>query len=444
MSVPVSITYDASGIKVQSISTSVGAGWNLNAGGMVVRQVNGYPDDIKSGDGVDRDINDSDVISFNSYMNSLRHPTHNYYLNFEAYEHDIQDITKFLTMKSYHDINEADLMPDTYSFNAPGLSGSMMIDPATGNAISIDDPDVTATYSAASNGSINSWVITNRDGTIYHFLLAEETFQSFSNSVNEGDRTYNSSWYLTKIESPNKKDTFDFIYTNQGYWDSEQFYHNGETRQNRLFDCSNLSYDPTQNTFTTTSNLFDYKIKQSTLSKIRLNGTEIVAFSHTTNRLDLSGRKELDQIDIKYGTKMIKTYTLNQSYFTNGSTPTDEQDYRLKLDGVTINGYDDQGNAVLTPTDQVLTYTFEYFGNDDELPSRDSFAIDYLGYYNGITNNTTLVPKYTDPYGNVFTGANREPNFNYKIKGLLQEVFYPTGGSTEFEFDYLANISTTF
>jgi hypothetical protein len=45
VSIPLSIDYNASGIKVKDIPGSVGAGWSLNAGGVITRIIRGAPDD---------------------------------------------------------------------------------------------------------------------------------------------------------------------------------------------------------------------------------------------------------------------------------------------------------------------------------------------------------------------------------------------------------------
>ena len=42
---PISISYHASGNKVDDIASTVGLGWVLNAGGAVTRTVNGYQDE---------------------------------------------------------------------------------------------------------------------------------------------------------------------------------------------------------------------------------------------------------------------------------------------------------------------------------------------------------------------------------------------------------------
>lgn len=289
VSVPVSLTYDSSGIKVQSISTSAGAGWNLNAGGMVSRQVHGLADDMLAGH-VTYPITNSAVKALNTYLNSFRNAEYGYYFNFEYYEHEQLEMIKFNQMKVEHSLLNADLMPDIYSFHAPGLSGSMMIDPSTGVAISLKDPDIKAQYTLGAFGAITGWSITNAAGTVYSFTVAEETTTTFSSSEGpEGTRVYNSAWHLTKIESANKKDVFDFTYTNATYWDQPQLHYNQQTAQNVLTPCGRANKG--DNTFITSSSLTDFRIKQSTLSSIRHNDVTIMNFYQDTERLDLKGRK---------------------------------------------------------------------------------------------------------------------------------------------------------
>lgn len=45
LEVPVSLSYNASGVKVEEVATWAGLGWNLNTGSSLYRVVHGLPDD---------------------------------------------------------------------------------------------------------------------------------------------------------------------------------------------------------------------------------------------------------------------------------------------------------------------------------------------------------------------------------------------------------------
>ena len=46
ITLPVSLNYASNGLKVDEIPSRVGLGWNLSAGGVITRIVNGKPDDL--------------------------------------------------------------------------------------------------------------------------------------------------------------------------------------------------------------------------------------------------------------------------------------------------------------------------------------------------------------------------------------------------------------
>ena len=85
--------------------------------------------------------------------------------------------------------------------------------------------------------------------------------------------------------------------------------------------------------------------------------------------------------------------------------------------------------------------------NANGLPSKNSFAQDELGYYNGKTGNTTLLPKTTNNSLNnaCYKLADREANLTYAMKGSLSQIKYPTGGYTQFEYElpYKGKVETT-
>ena len=49
INVPISISYHAGGIKVEEVSSSIGIGWSLNAGGVITRSIRGLPDETLYG-----------------------------------------------------------------------------------------------------------------------------------------------------------------------------------------------------------------------------------------------------------------------------------------------------------------------------------------------------------------------------------------------------------
>ncbi len=49
LSINISIQYDTKGVRVGEIASSVGAGWSLNAGGLITRQVRQRPDEYIRG-----------------------------------------------------------------------------------------------------------------------------------------------------------------------------------------------------------------------------------------------------------------------------------------------------------------------------------------------------------------------------------------------------------
>ena len=47
-SVPISLSYNSNGIKVDQMSSNVGLGWSLNAGGVITRIIRGFPDEERT------------------------------------------------------------------------------------------------------------------------------------------------------------------------------------------------------------------------------------------------------------------------------------------------------------------------------------------------------------------------------------------------------------
>ncbi len=100
---------------------------------------------------------------------------------------------------------------------------------------------------------------------------------------------------------------------------------------------------------------------------------------------------------------------------------------RMMLAAVQPFGSDGQ----LTPP-----YAFEY--DPTPLPEVNSRSIDHWGFYNG-AGNDTLLPEYLHRLGDGvfvhFPAADREPDFDHARASVLKKITYPTGGSTELEYE---------
>ena len=439
LSLPISLTYDASGVKVDQSASQVGLNWNLNLGGRVSRITNGLVDDYIS-------IAPSAVGYSSMYSNNyvyvggmstnktLRGLVAEYLNNTTSFETENDVLMYFKFLKDVSD-NKLDTQPDYFSFSALGYSDTFVfeIDNVSTNAPktfrSLNNPrnKINATF----NGNhVTKWTITVEDGTKFFFEQAEKTHTINLNDINGASAVYQdyySSWLLTKIESANLKDIYEFNYTNLGLSSNQPQVHIS-SRTNEVND-DNPNY-----TGNITKQSTDYQVEQIVLTGIKHNDKLVVGLTYK-NRYDHSKATALDKINVyKYRNTnvindedVLKSFDFSHSYFgiTNNQLPQtqDPFDIRLKLDSFSIKS---NSNSILK------SYTFDYF-SPDKIPARDSYSKDYLGYYNG-TNNSVLYPSvYVG--GINFTGANRSPNFSKAIIGTLKRITYPTGGYTDFTFE---------
>lgn len=93
-------------------------------------------------------------------------------------------------------------------------------------------------------------------------------------------------------------------------------------------------------------------------------------------------------------------------------------------------------------TNQQERYGFDYY-DLAILPRRDSYAVDYWGFYNGGVNNQTYFLNPTDISVQAYnqlpvTSLNNNtkvPNINFAKAGLLKKITYPTKGYSFFNYE---------
>jgi hypothetical protein len=437
LDLPISLTYDASGVKVEQIASQAGLGWNLNVGGRISRLANGYPDDYISSN-----------PEYFTHWDGVVQPGINvqqgildYYENSTSFN-SAQEVIDFLTFMKLMNENKLDTQPDYFSLNAMGISDDIVIDVASKQAYALNNPRITVTYTTTTTGSHNSitgWTVTNEDGTKLYFSLAETTdavngdieLSGYAGIVKE----YNSSWVLTRIESPNKKDTYALNYTSPGYWIQQR----ANYAQHVSHDINDrISGAQIYQVNSTPASESYYSIKQQFLTSIEYSTDDGISFKNIVsillkNRNDLDIASAIDEIQLhKLDTlsTIYKKFRFSHTYFGEETSNTPAADLnmrthlRLKLDELIIE----------SGLDSIYQkYSFDY-ESPQNVPSRLSLGQDYLGYYNGKNSNPVLYPRVKIG-DDIYLGADRNPSFNFAKIGLMKKITYPTGGYTEFEFE---------
>ena len=428
LSLPISLSYHASGIKVAEMASWVGAGWSLSAGGIISRTIQG--------------VRDEDFA--------------------RGYYNNGQNLTNLINSgTTYVDVNiangQVDGEPDIFNFNVGGYSGKFYIDYK--NAVSqgkaayqfVPKQDLKLEF----DDNFLGFTIIAPNGTRYIFgryqpvsgpaITAHE--KTLYQNQSSGER-YISSWYLLRIESPDKLFNISLNYQDEAY----SYLNNASGKFIRaealVNSCASsveeYIYSSSSNTEIDVNHRhFRTYIDGKRLTQITTGtNTSTVNFAVSTNRADLDDNKGfteinspmskyLDKIEIITGDK-CKKFDMAYDYFQDPGSTTKSCYKRLRLLSVTEKSCD--GSIVNPP------YTFTYNGN--YLPHRLSKAVDHWGYSNGAVDNETKainVPPTTIIVGtgstSTFGASNRETNETEMKKSVLTQIQYPTGGKTDFSFE---------
>ncbi len=403
LSVPISLSYHAGGNKVEDIASWVGLGWSLNAGGAIVRMVRGIPDEGSGG-----------ILSSSVSVN-----------DFFAASASVQN-----TYMTNSNAGLIDFEPDVFIFNFNGRSGKFFLEKVGNELVGYPTPysDLQIRYTSGE------WTITDEMGVKYSFgggNTDEIVSASYGNGRSSlGVRAYTSAWYLKKITSP-KGEEINFQYT--PYF-SSYCQRVSETKYYLRSDGSSIP--PCTNT-PDSKGFSEVELTGSKLSKITSTLGIIDFVPAADERLDINGDKALDRIIVRdFDNRVLKQFAMSYTYFESvgglSSTFCNENNqnsrsFRLRLDRITEQP---SGGNTVPP------YIIEY--NQERLPDRLSNSMDHWGYYNG-QNNATLVPSYLystiDGVDLLLTGANRSADPTKVTAGIIKKIIYPTGGSTEFEFE---------
>ena len=388
--IPISLGYNASGIKAEEQSSWVGLGWSLNAGGAIAISTVGLSD-FRPSSGL---LNHSyDLTTFPALSEQAK-----------------KDLVTLINMGSL------DVDPDIYNYNINGNAGRFLIDKATMQAITIPKSDLQINLPGTNPG--NDWEILDAKGNKFIFNKREI---SVADDRVGNVHSFNSTYYLTKIITTTNE---EILFNYQSY---TNLYYIRNTSTKDYIDPLNISNPEPDCMQPYKENYSLMEIQGFRIESIIWDGGKALFKKNLTSREDMLNDYSLQVIEI-YDKQnvLLKKFNLAHDYFggvggENFSTFLTSQmpNKRLRLLNVTES---DPANNSLNP------YSFEYHEN---VPYYFTRAQDLWGYYNGSSSNTTLLPKLSQTLGD----ANRKVNEVAAKGGSLKKITYPTKGFTEFNYE---------
>lgn len=412
-SIPISLSYHASGVKVDDLASVVGLKWTLNAGGGIFRQVNDKIDEEGWLVPNSRGIVTPDWLASQGQINT-------------------QAVQRQIGSSDYYH----DYYPDDFSYRFLNHSGAFIFN--QDGTTEQEKQSSMLIQKVTGVGNSAYFKALDEMGNTYYFdndTMRELNSKLVVTGTNDGNISTNSDsyptgWMLNKLVTKNNKE-INFTYTP---YDLDYTINNashsivvtpGCIDFNPACGCSGLGTGNNTSVSTTT---IGYSTRNQLVSTIE-SATIKVTFNYEQDTTLSTWQKKLSSITIldKIANK-TKSYTFTYGKFSG--------DARLRLDQIQEIGFD---GSTKPP--------HKFYYQDGNLPLKGSMAKDYHGYYNGKSNNT-LVPYSIGAFNTIATSyrsslANRREDFNFLKRGVLNKVEYPTGGSTEFTYEPNAVASTS-
>ena len=408
LKVPIELSYHASGVKVTDVASWVGLGWSIPGGGAVSRKIIGGPDDGVYGymRGYLRQVStlnmgrDADML----YVDNIANGTY-------------------------------DGRPDIFSYDIPGHSGKFFFNGTNGYKPTLFPyAPIGISYTLGSS-ALTNFSLTDEQGNYYKFGdAATETTQT--SGAGKVGTPVNTSWLMESMISQNRKDTINFSYGSDFvlYPDATS---QMQVLTDQIFNVGNAPYPYNPSNIVGSTTSISTGVQEKPLQQISFKNGKVVFDYDPSVRQDINlgagnnvhGLADIKVYSYNYNTKMMelqKTILFYKSYFGTSAA----NNLRLRLDSIQI--LDKAGSVI-------QHYRFGY-NTSITLPTYGSFARDYWGYYNGKTTSNSLIPQMTVPYngGNVTIGSNvannRNCDSNYMQAYVLNTIYYPTGGYTNFTY----------
>ncbi|MDP2721525.1 MAG: RHS repeat domain-containing protein [Bacteroidales bacterium] len=378
ISIPISLSYNSNGIKVDQLASNVGLGWSLDAGGVITRIVKDLPDESSY-----------EHLPFSRISRPLGIMDYKYFLQGS-------DVTM-------------DSEADVYMYNFMGYSGKFMYD-RDKKVMLMPVKDLLIDQYMIVGTDDFGFRITTADGMIYEFEAIEKTL-SFSNT-RDMNHPLITAWYLSRIIHPLGNEVA--FYYNSGTYEyinsTAQYYYKSDVNPPCSDENGCKNYDEVKTL--DNHSIISFKRLSSLSSNNPINGS--VEFYYDLDHPEVYNYKLITKISVNNAENVI----VENLMFDYLST----YNKRVFLSNIKYK-------------DTTKQYHFEYV-NPEALCERLSYSQDYWGYYNN-ESNSSLLPQITDHSLFIdWTGyGHREPRNIFAQKGLLKKITYPTGGSTNFNYE---------
>ena len=373
--IPITLSYQTSGIKVKDMETWVGLGWKLSTGGRVSRMVRGAQADEEGYSKISGTPDGQDANNLSSWNTGK--------------------------IDERND-NEFDSEPDLFFFEIPGKSGQFVVD-YNGNTHLIPYQGIQITWNRTPFSS--TFTIVDENGNRYYFEDIEMTVNQNTEDLSDF-KDWITSWNLSKIIT-NQNDTIRYTYF----------------RGDPIEEVTTTHTQINQGTYETGSGWSVSEEKEEIRSrKITNHAVYVQQIEWNGGKLEFIANQTannkppcLTEIKLYAEEQNLKSILLSYGEFPNGAR---------KLVSI------DEQNGDLSEHVCHFEYNTSY-----SLPSRYSLDYDHWGYFNGTgSSNNSYYPTY-EMHGQVIEGADRSPHWPQTMADMLTDIVYKGGGRKQFEYE---------
>ncbi len=431
LSLPIDISFHASGRMANETNGVLGMRWVLNAGGVITRTVRGYADE------------------WNDLTPYTANPSHT--PDYDELRRSCKE--GFLPWENYNpSYTKTDSEFDEFSYILPtGKSGRFIIKNENGIKRAVQIPYEALKIELVKDNSYYGYfgaiTITDVDGTVYYYgngTVFDSNYCEYNTESPVGvPGAIPTGWYLKSIVSADKKDTIEFNYLNVRVSKLEGRETIITSDRIRDYTTAYAVLYPEDNFGAYLSNyLFGLprEVQNGFYSVMTTPTLSSIKFKDGELNFNYTGQSNIDKTILQ---NITLSGTVNRKFKFNQELDLNEKELRYlkSLEIVSISGNTEKVEERYSfdyykPS---LTYSTYFLGVSSDKK-------DWWGYYNG--GSGELLPHKSIDFvrndGDMFQtvyrdigsyNATRNPDAESIQLGMLKSITYPTGGKTEFEYE---------